>query len=728
MTESTPVGTASDEPADEDLKRLAEMHGVSTEYWDYHGNRAAPSRSTLVAVLAALGVAAATEAQIKDSLADAELAPWRRILPPTVVRRQGWEAPVAVHVPDGAAVAVRVELESGGAVELEQAEDWERPRQVDGVLTGRASFRIPGNLPLGWHTLVAEIEAGEGRPATTATAALAMTPDRLELPASLGERGWGVMAQLYSARSADSWGIGDADDLTELASFFGDEGADFLLINPLHAAEPSGEMTPSPYLPVTRRFVNPIYIRPEAIPEMTRLSGPRRSLIQWSLEELAATNRTVDPIDRDTIWKLKRDALEVVFSAGRSRSRRRDFERFRAEAGEGLERFALWCALTEKHGEMADWPENLKDPSSAFVANEARALTDRIDFYAWLQWIVDEQLARAQEQAKASGMALGIMDDLAVGVHARGADVWSEPEAFAPGIEVGAPPDMYNQLGQNWSQPPWSPVYLAETAFQPLRDMVRTVLRHAGALRVDHVIGLFRLWWIPKGMGAASGAYVRYDHEAMVGVVLLEAYRAGAVIIGEDLGTVEPWARDYLAGRGVLGTSVLWFEKQGDGWPLQPQDYRRLALSTVNTHDLPPTAGYLADEHVALRERLGLLADPVEQVRAEAGLERNRMIERLREHRLLGANPSEREIVEALHRYIVRTPSALIGVALVDCVGERRTQNQPGTDQEYPNWRIPLADSSGEPVLIEDLPGNARLASLFQAIRQEMGQRRTPRD
>ena len=320
-------------------------------------------------------------------------------------------------------------------------------------------------------------------------------------------------------------------------------------------------------------------------------------------------------------------------------------------------------------------------------------------------------------------MALGIMDDLAVGVHSQGADVWSNPEAFASGVTVGAPPDMYNQQGQNWSQPPWNPEYLARSAYAPLRDMVRTVLRHAGALRVDHIIGLFRLWWIPEGMGADHGAYVRYDHEAMLGVVLLEAHRAGAVVIGEDLGTVEPWARDYLASRGVLGTSVLWFEKQHDGWPLQPQDYRRLALSTVNTHDLPPTAGYLADEHVDLRERLGLLTEPVEQVRTEARIERDRMTSRLREHGLLGDAPTERQVVEALHRYVVRTPSVLVGVALVDGVGERRAQNQPGTDQEYPNWRIPLADGAGEVVLVDDLPENARLGSLLSVVRDEMASR-----
>ncbi|MDO4900322.1 4-alpha-glucanotransferase [Actinomyces sp.] len=716
MTDST---AASDLP-DERLRQLAEAHGVSTEYWDYHGNLAAPSRLTLVAVLAALGVRASDAQAVEDSLREVDLAPWRRTLPPTVVVRAGTQATVPVHLPDGARVQVHIELEEGDGLQLLQADNWTPPREIDGILIGQTSFVIPDDLPLGWHTIVADVESGPAGNGFSATAALAVTPDHLDLPASLGGRGWGVMAQLYSIRSRGSWGIGDADDLTELVGYLGDEGADFLLVNPTHAAEPVGPMTPSPYLPVTRRFVNPIYIRPENILEVARLSGPRRSLVQWAHEEVADANLTADSIDRDAAWKVKREALEVIFAAGRSRSRQRDFERFREAQGAGLERFALWCALMEKYGRFEDWPETLKDASSAFVANEARTLADRIDFYAWLQWIVDEQLGRAQAEAKAAGMSLGLMDDLAVGVHPRGADAWAEPEAFASGVGVGAPPDMYNQLGQNWSQPPWHPARLAETAYAPLRDMVGTVLRHAGALRIDHVIGLFRLWWIPDGLRADQGAYVRYDHEAMIGVVLLEAHRAGAVIIGEDLGTVEPWAREYLASRGVLGTSVLWFEKgEEDGWPLEPGAYRHLALSTVNTHDLPPTAGYLADEHVTLRERLGLLTEPVDQVRTEARIERERMLTRLREHGLLGDNPSERETVEALYRYVVRTPSALVGVALVDGVGERRAQNQPGTDKEYPNWKIPLADGSGEVVLVEDLPDNVRLASLLTAVREE---------
>jgi 4-alpha-glucanotransferase len=274
---------------------------------------------------------------------------------------------------------------------------------------------------------------------------------------------------------------------------------------------------------------------------------------------------------------------------------------------------------------------------------------------------------------------------------------------------------MYNQHGQNWSQPPWNPRALAAAGYKPYREMLRTVLRGAGALRVDHILGLFRLWWIPEGHGAAEGTYVYYDHEALIGILALEAQRAGAIIVGEDLGTVEPWVRDYLAQRGLLGMSVEWFEIE-DGRPKQPEHYRHLAMASVGTHDMPPTAGYLAGEHVDLRDSLGLLTESVEIVRARARAERDMFVTALRQRGLVGDDPSEREIVEAMHRYLRLTPSALLGVQLVDAVGERRSQNQPGTDQEYPNWKVPLADATGKPILLEDLFDSQRLLSLMAVL------------
>ncbi|SFA72846.1 4-alpha-glucanotransferase [Cellulomonas marina] len=703
-----------DHPSDA-LLRLAELHGITTDFWDYHGRRQTPSASTLRHVLGALGVDAGSPALVDLALRNAEDTPWRQVLPPFVVTRQGRSVHVPVHVTDGDPVRAWVEIDpdaGGGRRDLEQADAFVEPRTVDGRRVGRATFALPDDLPLGYHEVVVEGPSAQGHSPAV------VTPARLTLTPALGdsERVWGLMAQLYSVRSRDSWGVGDLVDLADIAWLTGREcGADFLLINPLHAAEPTTPMTPSPYLPTTRRFVNPLFVRPEAVREAAYLSSADRALVEWAAEPARALNTDTGPIDRDVAWTAKKAALEVVFAAPRTGARQRAFEAYCAEEGTGLDTFALWSALAERYAGQ-DWPDEAWDLSSPLVAAARTELADRVEFFRWLQWVADEQLAAAQAAARTGGMALGIMHDLAVGVHPGGADAWALRDVLAPEASVGAPPDMYNQQGQDWSQPPWHPQELARAGYRPWRDMLRTILRHAGAIRIDHVIGLFRLWWIPRGQSPALGAYVKYDHEAIVGILALEAHRAGTVVIGEDLGTVEPWVRDYLSERGVLGTSILWFEYDDQGGPLAPEKWRRLVLATVTTHDLPPTAGYLADEHVAIRERLGLLTEPVDQVRAQAAEERERMLGLLRGRGLLGEDPSEREVVEALHRYIQASPAALLGVSLADAVGERRAQNQPGTDQEYPNWKVPLADGSGRPVLVEDLVESSRLRSLARVM------------
>ena len=301
----------------------------------------------------------------------------------------------------------------------------------------------------------------------------------------------------------------------------------------------------------------------------------------------------------------------------------------------------------------------------------------------------------------------------------NGADAWALQDVLAPGVTAGAPPDEFNQLGQDWSQPPWRPDQLIEHGYQPFRAMVNAVLRHAGGVRVDHIIGLFRLWWIPKGSLPTEGTYVRYDHEAMIGILALEALRAQAVVVGEDLGTVEPWVRDYLSERGLLGTSILWFEldRDGDGGPLQAQRWREQCLSSVTTHDLPPTAGYLAGEHVRLRQQLGLLTRPVEEELADDRAEQAAWVDELRRAGLLGEKPGVDETVLALYRYLGRTPSRLLGLSLADAVGEMRTENQPGTTDEYPNWRVPLGGPDGRRLLLEDVFTDPRAAALCEALR-----------
>ena len=704
------------------LAELAEAYGVATEFWDWRGNHVSVGLETIVAVLTSLGVDVATPESVDASLAAVHEAPWRRTLPPCTVVRQGEAREIPVHVPHGEPVAVHLLLEDGRASrELAHVDRYVEPREVAGQLVGEATMALPPDLPLGWHTIEARTGAETD---VIATASLVVTPDYLGLPESMGQHGraWGFMTQLYSVRSKRSWAHGDIEDLSELARWSGAElGAGFVLVNPLHAPAPTVPVEPSPYLPVTRRFVSPLYIRVEEVPEFGYLGGAARTDIERMGLELRALNAADLLVDRDAVWEAKRSALSMLHGVPRSPGRQADYDLFLAREGAGLRDFAIWCALADVHGPVwSQWPDSLRDPRSAVVARTANELADRVDFYCWLQWVVDEQLGAAHRRALDAGMSLGVLHDLAVGVHRDGADTWALQDVMGRGVTVGAPPDAFNQQGQNWSQPPWRPDRLVEASYAPYRDMLRTVLRHAGGVRVDHVLGLFRLWWVPEGRPPSEGTYVRFDHDALIGILALEARRAGALVVGEDLGTVEPWVRDYLEERGILGTSILWFEQNWDeGTPLPPESWRELCLAAVTTHDLPPTAGYLAGEHIRIRAELGLLTRTIEEEQRIDAQERAAWLDLLVARGWLAetAREDEEAVVVALHRALAATPSRLLGVSLTDAVGDRRAINQPGTDTEYPNWRVPLADGSGTPVLLEDLMSSPRAVTLATAVR-----------
>jgi 4-alpha-glucanotransferase len=709
---------------DQTLIELARRFGVSTDYNDWTGRRANVPESTLVAVLDALGVAAVTAEERSAALLAHDRAHWSKSLPPTIVGRRGTETAFWVHVTHGAAAHVWVRFEDGTVRSgVRQLDNFTPPFELDGRAIGEATFALPADLPLGYHRV--HLRSGDHETST----ALIMTPPWLGLPAGVGtRREWGLATQLYSVRSKGSWGVGDLTDLTDLAVWSGyRHGAGYILVNPLHAAAPTSPMEPSPYLPTSRRFVNPLYLRVEAIAEYADLA--KRGRVRGLAAHVRAQARKIDAIDRDTAWAAKRKALKLIHQMPRTAGRELGYAAFRDREGAALDDFAIWCALADRYGaDWHQWPEPLRHPSADEVAEFAEKHSTAVDFHRWLQWQTDEQLAAAQSAAVRAGMSLGIMHDLAVGVHPDGADAWALQDVLALGVTAGAPPDEFNQLGQDWSQPPWRPDQLAEQEYLPFRRLIRTVLRHAGGIRIDHIIGLFRLWWIPAGSAPTAGTYVRYDHEAMIGIVALEAHRANAVVVGEDLGTVEPWVRDYLRSRGILGTSILWFELDrgwgGDGGPLEAGRWREYCLSSVTTHDLPPTAGYLAGDHVRLRDSLGLLTRPVAEELADDQREQAAWQAELRRVGLLPADtpddeqpPDAEEVTMALYRYLGRTPSRLLALALPDAVGDRRTQNQPGTTDEYPNWRVPLADPRGRPMSLEEVFDDPRAAALCEAMR-----------
>lgn len=662
----------------DDLARLAALHGIATAYQPAADVTVRVPQGTVAAVLDVLGVPAGTPEDVRRCLAAAEGEEAARVLPPVLVCWRGEPPPAALAA-----------LPAGTRLRLEPEETPGEPPVPATAWEAGPGGPLPGALPLGVHRISADLPDGR-----TAAATLIVAPDRA--PAA-PERTHGLLVQLYSLLSERSWGMGDLGDLADLARWAGrTHGAGFIQVNPLHAAVPGTPTDPSPYRPSSRRFPDPVHLRVEDLPEYARCPAPD------ALAELAARGAELRRevlekgalIDRDAVWDLKRQALELLYAVPRTPEREAAYGEFRAGQGPALDRHAAWCAA---------------------AAGEEPA--ERLDFHRWLVWLTDTQLAAAQRAAREAGMAVGIVHDLAVGVHPDGSDARTGP-FHATGISVGAPPDAFNARGQDWGLPPWRPDRLAAAGYAPFRALLRGVFAYAGALRIDHVMGVFRLWWIPEGSPPAEGTYVGYDGEAMLAILVLEAHRAGSLVIGEDLGTVEPRVREALARRGVLGTSVLWFERDwsGGGSPLPPEDWRADCLATATTHDLPPTAAKLSGGHVDLRDRLGLLTRPVEREREEDAADTAEWLAVLD---ALGLDAKgEEAAVRSLYVFLLRTPARLVGVWLPDAVGDRRPQNLPGTWDQYPNWRLPVADGSGRPVTLEELTASPRANALLAAVRE----------
>ncbi|HEV7655916.1 MAG TPA: 4-alpha-glucanotransferase [Mycobacteriales bacterium] len=559
------------------------------------------------------------------------------------------------------------------------------PVQLEG---GRTTTVASGDaLPDGVHQLP------DGTPVVVAPSAL---PD----PAD-GGRLWGWQVQLYQLRSARSWGIGDYADLRTLARETAAQGAGVLLVNPMHAVTPVLPIQTSPYFPSSRRFADQLAVAVDALPEY----GSAPAELRDQVDTLRPPNAEL--IDRDAVWRAKRVALALLVPPDAPAETDHDWS--------GPEGFAVFCALAEQYSaDWRTWPEDLRTPGPAALM---AADPELVRLHRWIQRRAVEQLDAAQQEARDGGMAVGIVHDLAVGVDPAGADAWLQPGELASGATVGAPPDAFNQRGQDWGFPPFLPARLAETSYEPFRQVVRAALQHGGGLRVDHVMGLFRLWWVPAGRGAAGGTYVSYDAAAMIAAVVLEATRAGALVVGEDLGTVLPSSRVALDKAGVLGSAVLWFSREEDEiTPLRPADYRERAVASVSTHDLPTAYGLLADEQVRIRASLGQLDRPEDEERKRVGEEKDRLLAMMRAEGLARSGASDEELVLDMYRTLIKTPCRVVLAMPADAVGDIRQPNLPGTLDEYPNWRLPLADGSGTEVPLEAFlasPTTARLATLL---------------
>ena len=532
MTEQTENATRLARP----IIRLAKLVGIATSYVgmsrDYHEIE----DDVLVAVLKALGIDASNDGAIEQSITTIQRERDTRIVPPTVLHVDGKERKdedhggalddpeASIMLEDGGAYAGKIELEGGSDAVVE----------VDGGFVCTSYLVLPADLPEGYHTL--EVTVG----GKTEIATVISAPEKIELLDDMKEGSlWGWMSQLYSIRSSGSWGIGDYEDLkTLLVESKKKTGADFMLINPLHAAEPVPPIEPSPYLPISRRFINFSYIRPESMPEYAVLSPEDKAKVDELHEQVKPLNGNARILDRETMWRTKMQALWIIYKSGLSAQRQAEFDQYLAEVGDEIESYATWCLCYDKwgasNGSDDDWVRKYNRDSEE-VAQLRAQYPDTLEFYRWLEWVATEQLHAAQQAAREAGMKIGIVADMAVGVHPAGSDVWWNPERFAKGATVGAPPDMFNQQGQDWSQPPLNPIALEQTGYKVYRDMVHGMFSNAGAVRIDHILGLFRLWGIPEGKKAMDGTYVHYDSDIMLGILALEASRAGGVVVREDL-------------------------------------------------------------------------------------------------------------------------------------------------------------------------------------------------
>lgn len=511
---------------------------------------------------------------------------------------------------------------------------------------------LPPDLPLGYH----DFHPDHGRWTTR----VIVTPRQCLLPP---ERQWGWTVQLHSLRSAQSWGIGDLDDLRRLAQWSAGLGAKLLLVNPLVAPAPILPQNSSPYYPTSRRFRNPLYLRVEDVPGAERL-GP-------DLERLAAAGRALNAqrrLDRDQVFRLKQEALRAIWATVEPNP---TFERFRQEQGVSLAQFATYCALAEHFGEdWRQWPVEFRRPDNPSVQWFAEQHSGDVQYHQWLQWLFDEQLAR-------TARSLSIVQDLPIGMQPGGADAWAWQDLLAKDISIGAPPDAFNSVGQDWDLPPFVPWKLRAAGYQPLVETIRATLRHAGGLRIDHVMGLFRLWWIPRGQKPSQGVYIRYPADDLLGIVMLESHRAGAYIVGEDLGTVEPGVRERLACHQILSSRLLWFE------PTPPAKYPPLSMAAVTTHDLPTIAGLWTGSDLDAQEAIGL--------------PRNEETGRLRLHLadMLGVTqdaPVE-EVIEKAYGLLAEAPSMLLAATLEDAQAVQQRPNMPGTVDQWPNWSLALPQS-----------------------------------
>lgn len=701
------------------LRRLADRLGIASSYMDQSGGEERrTSDDTREQLLAAMGFDASTEEAARESLRRLRRRERREwIAPVRVVRHRSRSlSRVMVRVPRTDAHEVRWTL----VLRTEEGITTRWQGGTHGGPSRRICLELPVVPPLGYHDLTVELD--DARRRWHATQRLIVVPSRCTPPEARlhGRRAFGITANLYTLRSARNWGAGDLGDLGTLAEWTGHAGGDFVGVNPLHALRNEG-FDVSPYSPITRLFRNPLYLSVQQVPELDHDEDARALIADEAFQGELAALRVATMMDYHRIMRVREPVLASLHRTFTRRegasdsSRARAYAAFVAREDPQLTQFATFMAISEREGPDArQWPEPLRDANGAAVARMRETLSERVDFHRWLQFELDRQLGCAASDAARAGLAVGIYQDLAVGSAPSGSDVWANPGLFVPGATVGAPPDMYSDEGQNWGLPAIDPHVLRATGYDYWTRLLRAGFRHAGALRLDHALGLFRFFWVPLGESARAGTFMKSFTNDLFGILALESVRHGALVVGEDLGTVPPEVPKVFARWGVLGSKVLVFERDfHSGRFRRAEHYPRLALATVDTHDLPPLVGWLEQRDIIIRSEVGDLSDPEQQrgMRDSRTSDRNALISMLIDAGLLTdaawENVTSEALIAALHGFLRRTPSALVGLSLDDLAREAVPINIPGIWQDkYPSWSRRMREPLEE--LLSD-PGTVRM-------------------
>ena len=716
------------------LNALAERVGIEAEFVDAldQPHQTPPEKKR--ALLKAMDLAADDDAQAEATLKDLDRQEWSRALPPCAVLYAGKTATVPVNLAAGDGVVRWILTLEDGSEQTGEASFASLQRiaaiELDGKMLERRVLELPDRLPWGYHRL--RLEGTQD-----AETSVIVTPGRCWLPGEAGDAGsrgtpngrngqrfWGVAAQLYLLRSERNWGVGDFSDLRRLVEIVRAQGGDAVGVNPLHGMFLEAPEQCSPYSPLSRYLLNVLNIDVEAIPEFADAEAAQAFVRERGFQERLARARAAKMVAYQDVAEMKLQVLQLIFAVFErdgSAERKEAFAAFQRDCDELLTTSCLYAAirqyLTDQDKGYQDcgrWPEEWKHAASAGVAAFDKTYAALVRYHLWLQWVADEQLAAVK--AACDGMAVGIYRDLAVGANPSGAETWSNPHVMVAMAEVGAPPDILNTAGQNWVLPPFHPQKMQEDGYRSFIALLRTNMRHAGGLRIDHAMALQRLYWIPRGGTPRDGGYVRYPTDDLVGVIALESHRNRCLVVGEDLGTVAPGFRERMEEAQILSYRVLLLEKTKKGW-VEGEDYPRLALSTASSHDLPTLRGWWEEIDLDLRERLGLTKpDAAGAAHEERNTDREDLLEMFRRGGLLEGKswPVTDEFIDAAHRFLARTQAVLFMAQLEDIVEEAEQVNLPASmPDQYPSW------SRRVPVTLEELAKDKRLARLAAIANEE---------